>query len=233
MTAALVGAGILTGPMLISSRVGAANETTATAAISPSIARNGTTLTLTVTTSSDISCVKVGTQTKSQSPWVFALAAGPGNGIQTVDVTAFKNSNCNGANVTTAASYMLDNIAPTIAGSRVPAANAAGWNNTSVAVNFTCSDANPPLASCGPNTIVSTEGANQSVTGVAVDSAGNTASTMVNGINIDLTTPTLSGAPTTPANANGWYKSDVSIHWTCADALSGLAGTCPANSTIT
>ena len=86
----------------------------------------------------------------------------------------------------------------------------------------------------GRTQTVSTESANQSVTGNAIDAAGNTASTTVNAINVDLTAPTLTGAPTTAANANGWYNSNVSINWTCTDALSGFTdGACPGNSTIT
>src|SRR5436305_462353 len=45
--------------------------------------------------------------------------------------------------------------------------------------------------------------------------------------------PTLSGAATTAPNGNGWYQGDVTVHWTAADALSGLAGAAPADSTIT
>jgi large repetitive protein len=231
--ALFIGMAVVACPLVPVASTVRAVDTTATASVTPTIAKSGTSLTVTVTTSADISCVIVAGQTKTQSPWVFTIVAGAGNGTQNIGVTAYKNVNCNGANVTTSTSYLLDNIAPTITASRVPGPNASGWNNTSVAVNFTCSDANPPLASCGPNAVLSSQGANQSVTGVAVDRAGNTSSTAVSNVNIDLTAPSLSGAPTTAANANGWYSSDVSIHWTCADALSGLATACPSNSTIT
>ena len=69
---------------------------------------------------------------------------------------------------------------------------------------------------------VTAEGANQSVTGTAIDVAGNTESATVADINIDKTAPTLSGARRRPARtANGWYNGDVTIHWTCSDALVG------------
>ena len=241
LTTALIGAAVLTGPMLIASRAEAASIASAT--FSPAFAKSGTTLTLTVTTSNDIGCVKVvdnGTHisASTQSPFTITYQAGAGNGLQTPTVTAHKKADCTGtgngnSDSTNAGTYTLDNIAPTIAATRVPAPNAAGWNNTSVAVNFTCSDLNA-VTSCGPNATVSTQGANQSVTGTAVDAAGNTASTTVSAINVDLTAPTLTGAPTTAANANGWYNSNVSINWPCADALSGLVPSgCPGNSTIT
>ena len=49
----------------------------------------------------------------------------------------------------------------------------------------------------------------------------------MSGINVDETPPTLTGAPTTAPNANGWYDGPVTIHWTCSDALSGIAGRLP------
>jgi hypothetical protein len=128
----------------------------------------------------------------------------------------------------------LDKTAPSINGTKSPAPNANDWNNTDVTVSFTCSDALSGIKSCtgGGSVVVSTEGANQSVPGTAVDNADNTNNGGVTGINIDKTAPTLSGAPTTAPNAAGWYNSDVTIHWTAADALSGLAGSAPADSTI-
>jgi len=49
-----------------------------------------------------------------------------------------------------------------------------GWNNSNVTVTFTCSDASSGIASCSGPVTVANEGANQSVTGHAVDNAGNT-----------------------------------------------------------
>jgi hypothetical protein len=132
----------------------------------------------------------------------------------------------------------LDTLVPTITGSRSPAQPASGWNNTDVTVSFTCDDPKQDadfasgIKSCGPNRTVSTDGANQSVTGTAVDTADNQASTTVSGINIDRTAPVVTGAATTNPNGAGWYKGDVSIAWTCSDPLSGLAAACPTNSTI-
>jgi hypothetical protein len=51
---------------------------------------------------------------------------------------------------------------------------------------------------------------------------------------IDATPPTISAAPTTPPNANGWYSGDVVVHFTCTDAGSGIpAGACPPDQTLT
>jgi hypothetical protein len=91
----------------------------------------------------------------------------------------------------------LDKNKPTISALRVPPANANGWNNTPVVVNFSCADDLAGIKSCTPPTPLSNDGANQSVSGTAVDNADNSASTTVSGINIDATPPTLSGTPTT------------------------------------
>ena len=117
-------------------------------------------------------------------------------------------------------------------GSRTPAANTHGWNNTDVTASFTTTDA---LSGVDTQAAGKTfgEGANQSVTGTGTDVAGNSASATVSGVNVDKTAPSLSGAPTAqPNGSNGWYTSDVTVAWTASDALSGLDGTAPANSTI-
>src|SRR5207244_8200444 len=110
-----------------------------------------------------------------------------------------------------------------------------GWNNSNVTVAFTCSDALSGIKSCtgGGSVVVSTDGANQSVPGTAVDNADNAYNAGVTGINIDKTAPSLTGTPTTAANGNGWYNGNVTIGWTASDALSGLASAVPPNSTIT
>src|SRR5207248_724273 len=113
-------------------------------------------------------------------------------------------------------------------------ANANGWNNTDVTVSFTCADTLSGITVC-PTSQTLGEGANESASGTAIDAAGNSASATVGGINVDKTRPTLTGAATTNPNANGWYSGNVTVHWTCSDALSGIAGNggCPADSTIT
>jgi hypothetical protein len=130
------------------------------------------------------------------------------------------------------ATVNLDKTKPTISGAADRAANGNGWYKADVTVSFTCDDDRSGIASCSTPTTLG-QGAGQSVTGHATDVAGNTDSDTVSGISIDKTAPTLSGAPTTSPNGAGWYNGDVTIQWTCSDALSGIAGSCPANSTIT
>jgi hypothetical protein len=80
----------------------------------------------------------------------------------------------------------------------------------------------PPLPCL--DTVLSTEGANQSLTGTAVDVAGNSASDTVKEIHIDLTRPTV-----TYTGNGGNYTVDQQVNITClaSDNLSGvLSDTC-------
>ena len=150
----------------------------------------------------------------------------------TVTKTATVTDNVGNTATSAPVTVKLDKTAPTITGSRTPAANANGWNNTDVTVSFAPGDATSGVKTCsGPDDADHAARANQSVTGTATDNADNTASTTVSGINIDKTAPTLSGAPTTDPNAAGWYNGDVTVALDRGDALSGI-DRYPANSTI-
>ena len=116
----------------------------------------------------------------------------------------------------------VDKTAPTISYSLSQAANGAGWHRADTIVTFTCDDALSGVASCsGPQTVG--EGANQTVTGSAVDVAGNTATVQVT-LNVDKTLPSIgySLSSASPVSASGWYKDDVTIAFQCSDGLSGL-----------
>ncbi|HEX4687644.1 MAG TPA: PxKF domain-containing protein [Nocardioides sp.] len=131
----------------------------------------------------------------------------------------------------------VDTLPPSIEGHQSPPANSSGWNNSPVAVTFSCSDATSGVASgvagCAGDTLLSNEGAGQSVPGDATDVAGNTTHTTYEPVNIDLTAPSLNGVPNDP-NAAGWYHGDVTVKWHSSDALSGIDRTTrPADSIVT
>lgn len=119
----------------------------------------------------------------------------------------------------------IDKTKPTIAGSPSPAANSAGWNNTSVTLNFTCTDGTSGVASGSPTNANNTfgEGAGQSVSSTCTDNAGNTITSTVSNINVDLTAPTIIGTRDTPANSNNWNNTNVAVHFDCTEALSGIS----------
>ncbi|HET6404118.1 MAG TPA: HYR domain-containing protein [Candidatus Thermoplasmatota archaeon] len=107
--------------------------------------------------------------------------------------------------------------------SRLPAANAAGWNNGDVVVTWECRDAESDVIFATVTNTVSTEGAGQSTTGTCTNYASLTASHTVTGINIDRTAPVLSGTRSPAPNAAGWNNADVTVSFACTDALSGVA----------
>ena len=50
-------------------------------------------------------------------------------------------------------------------------------------------------------------------------------------VRVDLTAPTITGGPTSPANANGWYNTRVQVVFNCTDQLSGVAS-CTGQTTL-
>jgi len=141
----------------------------------------------------------------------------------------------NTANPFTSIGYNIDETPPTISGAPDRPANVNSWYNGPVTVTFTCTDPNPNkgpagqqsgLATCTAPVVLSSEGTNLSANGTAVDNAANSTNTIVGGINIDTTSPTISGAPTTPPNANNWYSAPVTVAFVCTDPnpLHGPAG---------
>ena len=100
-------------------------------------------------------------------------------------------------------------------------------------VSFTCGDALSGIASCTAPTTVG-EGRAQTRSGTATDNAGNTASTTTAPLNVDLTAPTITASADRAPGTNGTYTAAVTIHFTCADALSGIATTngCPADRVV-
>jgi hypothetical protein len=132
-----------------------------------------------------------------------------------------------GNGATRSSSVNVDKTPPTIDGVRAPAANVSGWNAGPVTVSFGCTDALSGIASCASSKVLAGEGAGQSAAGSATDVAGSSASTTVGNINIDLTPPTITGAVSPPGNFAGWNNQPVAVHFTCADALSGIDGCTP------
>ena len=121
--------------------------------------------------------------------------------------------------------FNIDPTPPTIVGSVSPTANANGWNNSSVTVNFNCADALSGVYSCTPAQTLTGQGANQPVTGSAIDLAGNKTNAQV-AVNIDETPPTCSVTAATPSAiwvTNGRFIP-VSTQVTVNDALSGPNG---------
>jgi len=95
-----------------------------------------------------------------------------------------------------------DTTPPVIAATVAPKPNANGWNNTDVTVTFACSDLESGIATCPAPKTVTTEGANQLVSGIAVDKAGNSATANV-ALKIDKTSPVVSATQSPNPNSKG------------------------------
>lgn len=130
----------------------------------------------------------------------------------------------NAATATTFTVHVVDTTPPTITfDHNDPAANGNGWNNSDVTVYWSCTDL-VGVVSATVSQGVTTEGANQAVTGTCEDTSGLTASD-TQYISIDKTAPTVAYTSQSPAaNGAGWNNTDVVATFTATDTLSGFAG---------
>ncbi len=115
----------------------------------------------------------------------------------------------------------IDKTNPQISGKALPAANTNGWNNEDVMVHFTCSDTISMIKNCTQDALLSNEDAGQSVSGTALDNAGNSANTVVDNINIDKTAPVTNIS----IGGNDCSNSSKVISLAAEDILSGVSGT--------
>jgi Big-like domain-containing protein len=124
-------------------------------------------------------------------------------------------------------SFKVDETPPTEIETLSPTPDSYGWNNTSVTVSFTCSDAMSGLATACPASVSLTlEGAKQVVSGTVSDNAGNS-TTVSKAVNIDETRPSTTSSISGTMGNSGWYKagSPVVLTLTATDNLSGVAFT--------
>src|SRR6185436_10118384 len=109
-----------------------------------------------------------------------------------------------------------------------------GWYTSDVQVSWSVADAESTVSDqtgCDTQTVMADT--NGITFTCQATSAGGTNSQSVT-VKRDATAPTLSAAATTSPNGAGWYKTNVTVQFTCSDLLSGvLSGACPANQTLT
>ncbi len=126
------------------------------------------------------------------------------------DVAGNTNSGIN------AGPYKIDATAPVVTGTPDRAPNINGWYKDPVLVTWSGGAG----ATCDPATNHATNGSAITLTGSCSDEAGNTAQGSLV-VNYDATAPVITYVDRTPANGNGWNKTDVTVNWSCTDALSG------------
>lgn len=113
----------------------------------------------------------------------------------------------------------------------------AGWQNAAFSVTLTCVDvagSGSGASGCqttqyrldggawqtGNTVSISVEG-DHLLEYYSVDNAGNSEATKSVQAKLDKTPPKITYTGRTAANPGGWNNSDVTVNWTCADALSG------------
>jgi hypothetical protein len=107
----------------------------------------------------------------------------------------------------------IDGTNPVITlGTPSPAPNTAGWNNSSVSIPYTATDATSGIAITSPASpvVLSTQGSSVSQTVTATDVAGNVASASTPVLKIDTTAPTTSAS--------------VNLHTVTLSATDNLSG---------
>jgi hypothetical protein len=123
----------------------------------------------------------------------------------------------------TSPAVKIDKTPPIITfASRLPEADGNGWNNTDITVTWSCQDELSGVVEEVVTQTLSTDGANQSLTGRCTDQAGNIAEDTVTGLNLDKTPPLLACAADPselwPANHK---MAPVTIGIDFTDATSG------------
>ena len=122
----------------------------------------------------------------------------------------------------------LDLTAPLISSHVTPTPNAAGWSNADVVLTWDVADPDSGVGStagCDSTSVTGeTSGTTFECHAVNIDGIG--ASAFVT-IRLDRTAPAIT-ADRTAANGAGWNNTDVTVAFTCADALSGVADCAPS-----
>ena len=122
-------------------------------------------------------------------------------------------------------------ITPTVTGTL----GTNGWYTSDVHVSWSVVDAESTISAqsgCDPTAITADTTAGGTTLMCSATSDGGTTTQTVT-ITKDATKPTILAAAITSPNGSGWYNSDVTVHFTCTDNLSGIppAG-CPADEVL-
>jgi hypothetical protein len=130
---------------------------------------------------------------------------------------------------TTPARFTLHVLAPSDSSPPVITPNVSGtlgtngWYVSDVTVSWNVVDNESVISSssgCG-STIISADTPGTTLTCTATSTGGTSSQSVT--IKRDATAPSISGSASPAPNGNGWSNSDVTVSFTCGDALSGIA----------
>jgi hypothetical protein len=123
--------------------------------------------------------------------------------------------------------FGVDNNAPTAALSVTAGTlGSNGWYTSNVTVHTTGSDASGPTdtLTCTADQAQTSETTGATFSGQCTDLAGRVGNAAPLTIKLDKTNPTATTAVTVGTlGSNGWYTSDVTVHTSGTDAVSGIA----------
>ena len=101
--------------------------------------------------------------------------------------------------------------------------DADGWYNRPVTVTFSGTDATSGLASCDRPAYSGPDAASLQLSGTCRDVAGNTSPAAAVALKYDATPPAVSAAPDRAPDAKGWYRRALTVKFSGADSVSGVA----------
>ncbi|MFN8440653.1 MAG: glycine-rich protein [Caldilineaceae bacterium] len=119
-----------------------------------------------------------------------------------------------------------DNTGPVANPTLSPAANAAGWNNTNVTVNWNWTDDLSGIVNgpCETSSTSNIGAGTQTLTAFCADEAGNLSQASYT-VKVDRAQPLIRTNVSPTANGFGWNNSSVTVSFTCQEqgTLSGIA----------
>ena len=131
---------------------------------------------------------------------------------------------------TKAFALKYDATAPSATATPRRSANANGWYNASIGVDFAGTDATSGLDTCDPaKTYSGPDSGSASVAGSCRDKAGNSGSASLP-LKYDATVPGVTAAAGRPPGTGGWYSAPLTVGFTGEDNTSGV-DTCDAAKT--
>ncbi|MEV6601497.1 Neogenin [Actinoplanes sp. NPDC051346] len=174
----------------------------------------------------------VASPTPSASTAAPETSSAPSTGQGTTPSSPATDAGAETKTTTTTVSTGSDRTPPTITAS-LSTTSTNGYFKSPVTIHFTCVDAGGPVADCPADITAKNDGANQRFSGTAVDAAGNTA-TLTLTLAVDQTPPTVSSTVKGDKNAAGWFRTPVSVQYTCTDTVSGVntLAVCPIDATV-
>lgn len=167
----------------------------------------------------------------------FGSGIAPGGGLSKIDHVSFGTEGENqtatspvyadvAGNVAAPVSLTglnIDRTPPVVTKRRAPAANADGWNNMDVTVDFDATDALSGIdGATNVHQVFSAEGIGNASHTFA-DRAGNTSFVGEFFIRIDKTPPAVSAGVSPAPNAAGWNNTPVTLQFGATDFGSGVA----------